>query len=64
MVGGYKWVFYKVVGEKINLAYSCWKSFEVQVGSLSKEFSNFYVVIQQVQSYQTKMRRLKQGLVE
>ncbi len=43
MVGGSRGIFYKGVGEKFGSTYSWWKNFEVQVGSLSKEFSRFHL---------------------
>jgi hypothetical protein len=43
MVGVCRGIFYKGVGEESGATYSWWKNFEVQVRSLSKEFSKFYL---------------------
>ncbi len=43
MMGGYRGIFYNGVGEESSSTYSWWNNYEVQVGSLSKDFSKFYL---------------------
>jgi hypothetical protein len=43
MVGGCREIFYKGIGEEFGLTKSWWKIYEVQVGSLLKEFSKIYL---------------------
>jgi hypothetical protein len=38
MVGGCRGIFYKKVGEESSSGLKWWKNYEVQVGSLLKEF--------------------------